>query len=1181
MLSRNRIELVNALKGHTCVACERYSTIVLPSTPPTRVPPRDEYICDVVSSIKPFSAQEASAWLDLSPDFLPHYDKGAVLLALQPVLGPNTFNETKHPYAVTARSVPWLSMAKKSTMKVTRLIAQVHGINVPPRLSKPHALELLESHVCGDCPEYQAVFGPLQPATNQRQTDVVLEPPVPTDLRDYPPEPLSRSEEDKIIREFCDDLSPASFEESGCAVCGLLTLRTQLLPLDELKCSLLPLVEPGLVRLERRLCSDPVRYASGPVLATGLTMVCEGCSLSLTKGKRPLNALANGFWVGEVPDELASLTFVEQLLVARVRTNRCVVHVSSGQSKMMANAISFSAPTVKVYSRLPPTREDLEEGLAFLFTGVAPPTDEDMKRTPMLVRRNVVKRALDWLKLNHCDYSDLQIDMEALKSYPDEGIPVHIKKAIAENGTNVIAAATSLHDTGEDHGTESGPCPFTVCGLIGSSLDSMTMATRKAVALHHLRVGGSVLTIGHSETPQSMYDNPQLFPQIFPWIFPYGSGGLGNVRLSGLVSEKNQKRRQLMYHDKRFQMDTRFVIIAFNQEQVKLGVTGSMILSRRSNFSNIVKQVLRVNPAVIASIARRLQDGERVIPQGDQEKACFAIMDQIDHVSGRIHGSTAAKKMRRNELWSLIANRGAPSWFVTLSPADSKHPLCVYWADKNEYFTPEIADYSKRVRLIAKNPVAGARFFHYMVQLLIKHLLRFGDPKGRRGVFGHTGAYYGTVEQQGRMTLHLHILIWVICALSPQEVRDKLMAKDSEFTRDLLAYLDDCQTGSFLTGTMDDMASKYGPLKDYKRMTSTQGRLPSELEKVDADDPTERLPRRPPHPSTCLQKDCFCTICEEHALWDAQYMETVDNVIYRSNIHKCYVRRDVVENGVHKKHVSGKGCVNKDGVCTARFPRKTYEESAVDDDGHITLKKLEAQINTINRTMAYCYACNTDTTCLCSGTAVKATVGYVADYIVKMGLKTYQIFSSIYDVFERNPDIVENSNGDGDAARRLILKMANSLTSKTEVGGPMAAMYLLGNPDHYSSHTYVPLYWKQYVNYALNTWIETADLFCPESALPVQSAVTSSFSSVVNGDDSLTRPPDDDDLSDLEEDKVMITRSHGRLMSRSHVDDYRMRPDALDSVCLYDWIQCSDRRPLNGKKSLPSGHLTYTGPPRP
>lgn len=67
----------------------------------------------------------------------------------------------------------------------------------------------------------------------------------------------------------------------------------------------------------------------------------------------PTLALANGLWIGKIPEELRDLTYAEQMLIARVHHNRCIVKVSSGMSKMRANAISFSNPMPKIYNILP------------------------------------------------------------------------------------------------------------------------------------------------------------------------------------------------------------------------------------------------------------------------------------------------------------------------------------------------------------------------------------------------------------------------------------------------------------------------------------------------------------------------------------------------------------------------------------------------------------------------------------------------------------------------------------------------------------------------------------------------------------------------------------------------------------------------------------------------------------
>ena len=144
----------------------------------------------------------------------------------------------------------------------------------------------------------------------------------------------------------------------------------------------------------------------------------------------------------------------------------------------------------------------------------------------------------------------------------------------------------------------------------------------------------------------------------------------------------------------------------------------------------------------------------------------------MDHINGHVSGSIIQKKYMRNKIWSLISYFGAPSWFITISPADNMHPISLYFADTQETFSPELRPDNERYRLIAENPVAGARFFYFIVEMFIKHVLRV--KQNHPGLYGKTYAYFATVEQQGRSTLHLHMLLWIRNSLSPQEIRDLL-----------------------------------------------------------------------------------------------------------------------------------------------------------------------------------------------------------------------------------------------------------------------------------------------------------------------------------------------------------------------------------------------------------------------
>ncbi|KAF6741293.1 hypothetical protein DFP72DRAFT_958916, partial [Ephemerocybe angulata] len=202
-----------------------------------------------------------------------------------------------------------------------------------------------------------------------------------------------------------------------------------------------------------------------------------------------------------------------------------------------------------------------------------------------------------------------------------------------------------------------------------------------------------------------------------------------------------------MYHDKRFQMDSNLIIVMLNHKLITQSSNGSFITMKRNNFARTAETINQLDAGVLLTIAERLRNGGRFFPQTPEERKASILMDHVEIVGNHVDGSLARKKYQRSEIWSLINFRNAPSWFITISPADSKHPLCVYWAGKDIEFKPHIKGYAERQRLVTQNPVACARFFHHLVLLFIKHICGWSEDGAKRGLFGTPAAFYGTVEQ--------------------------------------------------------------------------------------------------------------------------------------------------------------------------------------------------------------------------------------------------------------------------------------------------------------------------------------------------------------------------------------------------------------------------------------------------
>ncbi|KIJ60978.1 hypothetical protein HYDPIDRAFT_177190 [Hydnomerulius pinastri MD-312] len=337
------------------------------------------------------------------------------------------------------------------------------------------------------------------------------------------------------------------------------------------------------------------------------------------------------------------------------------------------------------------------------------------------------------------------------------------------------------------------------------------------------------------------------------------------------------------------------------------------------------------------------------------------------------------------------------------------------------------------------------------------------------------------------------------------------MDSESMFQSEMVKYLEACHMGEFLTGDLEAVKCAV----DDEEVDSSYNK------------PTETLPIPPP--PRCKSRSCKgCSLCSLWLKWKDDFTKVVDDILLRANVHRCSGSSTKVTN---KKGEHSVGCrSNQSGTCKARFPRETFPMTFVDPDtGALNIKKGEPWLNTVTDVVTYLICSNTDITSLMSGTAVKAVVAYVSDYISKSALKTYTVFDSVCNVFSRNSELLGGTTEHQEKARRIMTQIVNSLTAKMEYGAPLACMYLLGNPDHYSSHSFKAFYWKTFVTEAQKCW-----------------------------------HPDEYNKY-MSEDNLMLQRNGANLMGVSQAFDYIYRSSDLDHLSLYDWVSTCEQKCLPRK----------------
>ena len=110
------------------------------------------------------------------------------------------------------------------------------------------------------------------------------------------------------------------------------------------------------------------------------------------------------------------------------------------------------------------------------------------------------------------------------------------------------------------------------------------------------------------------------------------------------------------------------------------------------------------------------------------------------------------------------------------------------------------------------------------------------------------------------------------------------------------------------------------------------------------------------------------------------------------------------------------------------------------------------------------------------------------------------------------------------------------MIAKLELGSPMICLYLLGNPNHYTSHRFVLFYWLSFVQEVRKAW--------------------------------------DEDLTGEPPQKIGMLKQNGKIVRVSYVHDYIHRPEELDDMSLYTWISAYKRGRLPKKTKTKTAQVS-------
>lgn len=609
----------------------------------------------------------------------------------------------------------------------------------------------------------------------------------------------------RCIAEF-RKLTLEAIPEQVCAVCA------QILP-KALIVQRLGMNDPAFLPLVPSDCAIPKLDRCG--VSGGLANICGACWAGLRKVRAPLFAMGNGFDVGcplDVPEGLSCLTLTEERLISLYRSFGIIVklfkeggtdtnfkhtrgHIIVMPQKLDSLATCLPSPVFKTTSVI-----------KVIWVGRQKPGVEELQ-SRLEVRKDVVFRALVWLKANNPLYSSVHIDIEYMKSWKDAFVPEDIVRDItlvspeheadersgyaenvgevregsndeeseSESGVTTLEEDRMNVDINDDDSPEFVECLEE--GLYGSVFTPVDGEPERIGAevvdgLYHSMFGlpglgtrktEPYIRVTNGPALMNSYEDPNFFLATFPSLFCWGKGGHLDER-RGIVSFERWAKQLLNHHGRRFGKHGVFQYLVFDVFIRRRSAHGRSLLFKRTNWIETETALGDISEEDLLQASKDMKQGS-----WPKNQAIHTLLRCLLSIGQHVPLSNSARDSMRTDIKgnetrqrtrimfttltaiALIVKYGAPCIWFTLNPGDIGDPLVCKIAGVSVPMTlPRKTRAHIRKVTATRDPVSSARFFKIVIDVFFKALVRTEDCDNEGGAFGKVDHYFATTEHNGR-----------------------------------------------------------------------------------------------------------------------------------------------------------------------------------------------------------------------------------------------------------------------------------------------------------------------------------------------------------------------------------------------------------------------------------------------
>ena len=496
---------------------------------------------------------------------------------------------------------------------------------------------------------------------------------------------------------------------------------------------------------------------TGYISIGGREWLCHSCKHEIYQDQYPKLSKANKVYFPDRPPEL-NLYPLEETLISpllpfmTIRTLPVGGLTKEGQKLIVGNVVHVPNDIASTVRILPRNLDDL---------GTIPVKLKRRKHQKTAVFQENIRpaktlTALKWL-LQHSDlYKDLQIQIN------EESWLEDIHHGTSENRSFVEGQLLIQTQQSEDPDVDSSLLPednfeeIPAHELAQGNSDTMLEEYAPMQIYQEAELQASHQEKGPGETPDNMVYSvapgenkvPVFRDELseyrcFPTIF------------CGQTRPSNDQRHRPVYLSEIYKAELRNV-----DPRVALNIPNIFYKAKILQIKSVIGRINLALRRVVGARHQRLTAGDLL---DADTRDNIRRLDEGYRIFRSLRNSPPYFEAKKKELNAMIRQLGYPTFFFSLSSADTKWPHLIRCLGKLveqkeytiEYIQTEMTT-AHRTKLVSAHPAACCRFFNHRVQKFLRLIIM-----GPHSPFGKVCDFFYRVEFQKRGSPHIHGFLWI------------------------------------------------------------------------------------------------------------------------------------------------------------------------------------------------------------------------------------------------------------------------------------------------------------------------------------------------------------------------------------------------------------------------------------